>query len=202
MAVFRFTQSDDELQYLINEIYQIAEQYDPSASYAVGDYCSYEGKIYRCTAATTGTFDDSKWTDSVIVMNALKTLKGRVDTAESDISTLNTSLANIEQYTNVTLTAGTNVTIDSVKKVSIGKIAGYAIQFTTSAALSVRASLMTGLARPVNSAAGYAIAQGMNTSNAAIYNFGVYSTNAIGDLRNLEALPAGTYRVGAIYLTI
>lgn len=81
---------------------QLANEYDASTSYAVGDYCSHEGTLYRCTTATTGTWDASKWTDNVIVLNALKTLKGRMDTAESeidaaqsDISALNQSLTHI-----------------------------------------------------------------------------------------------------------
>lgn len=81
---------------------QLANEYDASTSYAVGDYCSHEGTLYRCTTATTGAWDASKWTSNVIVLNALKTLKGRMDTAESDISALNTTLT--QSYTSVTKT--------------------------------------------------------------------------------------------------
>lgn len=85
---YQFTQTGAELQDLIDRIYQIAEEYDPGTSYVIGDYCSSGGKVYRCTAATTGTFEPSKWTDSVIVMDAVKSLKGRMDTAEGDIDAL------------------------------------------------------------------------------------------------------------------
>lgn len=85
---YQFTQTGQEIQYLLDEAMQLAEEYDSSVSYAVGDYCSHEGTLYRCTTATTGTWDASKWTDNVIVLNALKTLKGRMDTAEGDIDAL------------------------------------------------------------------------------------------------------------------
>lgn len=88
---YQFTQTGAELQDLIDRIYQIAEEYDPGTSYVIGDYCSYGGKVYRCTAATTGTFNPSKWTDSVIVMDAVKSLKGRMDTAEGNITSLQTN---------------------------------------------------------------------------------------------------------------
>lgn len=83
---YQFTQTGAELQDLIDRIYQIAEEYDPSTSYVIGDYCSYGGKVYRCTAATTGTFAPSKWTDSVIVMNALKSVKDRVANVETGLA--------------------------------------------------------------------------------------------------------------------
>lgn len=88
---YQFTQTGQEIQYLLDEAMQLAEEYDSSVSYAVGDYCSHEGTLYRCTTATTGTWDASKWTDNVIVLNALKTLKGRMDTAEGNITSLQTN---------------------------------------------------------------------------------------------------------------
>ncbi len=113
---YQFTQTGQEIQYLLDEAMQLAEEYDSSVSYAVGDYCSHEGTLYRCTTATTGTWDASKWTDNVIVLNALRTLKGRMDTAEGeidaaqeDISALNTSLI---LFKNVQRTVTQNNTID------------------------------------------------------------------------------------------
>ena len=40
----------------------LAEEYDSTSSYAVGDYCIYESVLYKCTASTTGSFDNTKWT--------------------------------------------------------------------------------------------------------------------------------------------
>ena len=48
----------------------VAEEYDPTDNYSVGDYCSYEDKVYRAIASTTGTFDSSDWLE-VTVMNEI-----------------------------------------------------------------------------------------------------------------------------------
>lgn len=44
----------------------VASEYDDTASYAIGSYCIYSGVLYRCTTATTGTFDVSDWTAVLI----------------------------------------------------------------------------------------------------------------------------------------
>lgn len=44
----------------------LAEEYDSTSSYAVGDYCIYESVLYKCTASTTGSFDNTKWTSVVV----------------------------------------------------------------------------------------------------------------------------------------
>ena len=44
----------------------IAEEYDSTSSYAVGDYCIYESVLYKCIGTTTGTFDSTKWTSVVV----------------------------------------------------------------------------------------------------------------------------------------
>ena len=91
---YQFTQTGQELQNLIDRIYQLADEYDSATNYAVGDYCSHEGKLYKCTAATTGTFDASKWDDSIFVLDEVDGLDTRLTTAEGKITSLNTSLAN------------------------------------------------------------------------------------------------------------
>lgn len=44
----------------------LAEEYDSTSTYAVGDYCIYESVLYKCTASTTGSFDNTKWTSVVV----------------------------------------------------------------------------------------------------------------------------------------
>lgn len=44
----------------------LAEEYDSTSSYAVGDYVIYESVLYKCTASTTGSFDNTKWTTVVV----------------------------------------------------------------------------------------------------------------------------------------
>ncbi len=50
-----------------------AAQYNTAASYAVGDYCTKDGKLYRCTSA----WDASCWAETSIA----EELKGAVQTA-------------------------------------------------------------------------------------------------------------------------
>lgn len=105
---YQFTQTGQELQYLIDRIYQIADEYDSSVSYTVGDYCSHEGHIYKCTAATTGTFDASKWTSSIFVMDTVKGLDTRLTTAEGDIDTAQEDISSINS---ILTTRGGSVTM-------------------------------------------------------------------------------------------
>lgn len=88
---FQFTQTGQELQDLADTAEKIAAEYDETASWTTGDYCTHEGTIYRCTASTTGTFDASSWT-AVILCDELEGLQTRMSTAEGDISALNTVL--------------------------------------------------------------------------------------------------------------
>lgn len=44
----------------------VAAPYNSATNYAIGQYCLYEGNIYRCIAITTGTFDATKWTQIVV----------------------------------------------------------------------------------------------------------------------------------------
>ena len=125
---YQFTQTGQELQYLIDRIYQIADEYDSSASYAVGDYCSYQGHIYKCTAATTGTFDASAWTDSIFVMDTIKALDTRLTTAEGDISALNLSLAQLLRRVDVSYTPTDYVQPGAIVTYEItATLSGYAL---------------------------------------------------------------------------
>ena len=50
---------------------QLADDYNPSSTYNVGDYVRRENYIYKCnTASTTGTWDVTKW-DRVKVMDEI-----------------------------------------------------------------------------------------------------------------------------------
>lgn len=55
----------------------IAAPYDTSTSYVVGSFCTSDAvdemKLYRCTSATTGDFDETKWTATTVI-DAIKYL--------------------------------------------------------------------------------------------------------------------------------
>lgn len=44
----------------------VAAPYNSATTYAIGQYCLYEGDIYRCIAITTGAFDSTAWTQIVV----------------------------------------------------------------------------------------------------------------------------------------
>lgn len=70
------TASAQQAASFVNSI--IAPTYSTGVSYAIGDYCTYEGSMYRATAATSGEFDPSDW-EMVLVGGEFK----RVDIEET-----------------------------------------------------------------------------------------------------------------------
>lgn len=44
-----------------------APNYDNATSYQVGDLCIYGLRLYKCTAAATGSWDPSKWVLTTIM---------------------------------------------------------------------------------------------------------------------------------------
>lgn len=45
----------------------IADDFDPTESYAVGEYAVYEGVLYKCTTAHTGAWDASDFEDTQVM---------------------------------------------------------------------------------------------------------------------------------------
>lgn len=65
----------------------IAAEYSASSTYAVGDYCIYDGQLYRCTTAitTAEAWNSAHWT-AVTVADELTDLKGDIPTLVSDLT--------------------------------------------------------------------------------------------------------------------
>ena len=74
----RFFVGVDSGEYMeLSNINLIAPQYDSSATYNVGDYVIYQGRLYVCnTANTTGAWNASKW-NSISLKQALDDLATR-----------------------------------------------------------------------------------------------------------------------------
>ena len=62
----------------------IASTYSTSVAYVVGDYCTYEGALYRCTAETDGAFDPADW-EAVKVGTEFQNVNGQIDDLKSAI---------------------------------------------------------------------------------------------------------------------
>lgn len=60
----------------------IATLYNVTNAYNIGDYCTYEGEMYRCTSATSGAFDSSDW-EQVLVGSEFKRVDKDVDDLKS-----------------------------------------------------------------------------------------------------------------------
>lgn len=72
----------------------IAEEYDTSSAYAVGDLVWHENALYACTTATSaGAFNPSKWTqtDVATVLAALDTSVAAVDAKIGNLASLTTT---------------------------------------------------------------------------------------------------------------
>ena len=85
------------------------DDYDESATYAVDDMCVYGGTLYKCTTATSGTFNDSDWT---AVSTAAKTNYG------SKNAYLNSELATLSLFC-----VGNHDTLQYVYNPNTGKVA-------------------------------------------------------------------------------
>lgn len=65
----------------------ISDAYDPTATYAVGDYCIYNNALYRCKTAiaTPEAFTPAKWT-ATNVANEINKIKVIRTTLNSDVN--------------------------------------------------------------------------------------------------------------------
>lgn len=52
---------DDLKTKLQNDTDMIGKEYDPTQSYVVGQFAIHNGQMYKCTGATTGTWNSAKW---------------------------------------------------------------------------------------------------------------------------------------------
>lgn len=80
----------------------IAEAYDDTLIYNIGDYVIYDSKLYRCISSTSGTFDTNDW-DEISVMDEMTSefntisdsLSSRVP--QDNIGFVNTSLSTAQK---------------------------------------------------------------------------------------------------------
>lgn len=134
------------LQTLINELETnlMALEYSTSATYAVGDYCVHDNKMYRCTTAisTAEAWNSTHWA-SVIIGDELKTkksgtvtsvtIKGTSPIVSSSESAITTSGTRTISHANSGVTAGdyTKVTVNATGHVTAGDnpttLSGYGI---------------------------------------------------------------------------
>lgn len=140
-----------------------AEAYDPTATYSIGEYVTYENLTYKCIVAITvpESFDGSHWT--------------RV-TLDSELTATNTTVANV----NTTATAAKSVT-DHIKHVI----------FNSSLAGGTATQIAISTVLPFEFMSTYTPIQGVSQNDGTLHNF--YIQKSDNTLRYAETVPAGTY---------
>lgn len=85
----------------------IASTYSTSVMYAVGDYCTHEGAMLRCTAETDGEFDPADW-ETVKVGTEFQNVDGQIDDLKSAIDDLSDICINKTEADTVYVSGGLN----------------------------------------------------------------------------------------------
>lgn len=70
----------------------LAPNYDANSTYAVGDWCIYNGTLYQCNTAipTAEAFDPTHWTAKKVV-DAFADIKDYIDSVKGDVDDLQTN---------------------------------------------------------------------------------------------------------------
>ena len=107
----------------------VAAPYDTTVTYAIGQYCLYEGNIYRCIAITTGVFDSTKWTQIVVtgefrrVVELTSAQYSVLSSAEKNNGTLYILTDEETTAADISYTSGVSVAdkLDELKIIQTGK---------------------------------------------------------------------------------
>ena len=65
----------------------VADAYNTASTYAEGDYCDYQGTLYKANTTTTGAWDSTAW-DAVTVAEAIINIEESVADIEADTTDL------------------------------------------------------------------------------------------------------------------
>jgi len=91
----------------INEVANdknLSDTYDPTATYAVGDYCIYNTTLYKCVTAveTAENFDSNKW-ERCLITNEMAAggssaieLAGRLAAGQTSITLTNSAISSLD----------------------------------------------------------------------------------------------------------
>lgn len=106
------TEAAQEAASFVNSI--IAPSYSTSLMYAVGDYCTYNGAMYRCTTATDGAFNPNHW-QAVKVGSEFQNVDGQIDDLKSAVEDMEAQIVQGEETYESTITPvlTANTAIDS-----------------------------------------------------------------------------------------
>ena len=77
---------------------RFTEQYDSTKTYIPGDYCIYDGYIYKANTTTGGTFNSSAW-DAALPVNDVQGLRILLGGLSTDLDALEQNAVTNVQYT-------------------------------------------------------------------------------------------------------
>lgn len=132
---------------------------DSSVSYPVGSHVTYNGKLYKCTTATTGgTWDASKWTadtmtdpDAVLDITAQNQLRvvakdGTVLWAQGyDLASTSSATLACDATNNFTFADGATTQAFALPTAPTGKVGDFGLDIDNSANASAATMTLTGL---------------------------------------------------------
>ena len=213
--------TDKSLVGAINEVAQggggggssnanLAPDYDSTSTYAVGDWCIYNGTLYQCNTAipTAEAFDPTHWTAKKVVdafADIEDELDGKVDQADftADLLPIESGSATntkdyidskvVGTYSQTNLSPQSGVTINDGGYCVIGNIVIVNIRFTLSSNKLSGSSLIHGFPSPI------ATANNISCSNSGNINMPM---NTSGQIIIGEDLGSGTYIASCVYLKI
>lgn len=90
-----------------------AAEYSAAQTYALGDYCTHDGKLYRCTTAITEAeaWNQDHWTETSVTAELIAiytALQNKADTTKKTTVTLSTDWTGTESpYTQTVTISGT-----------------------------------------------------------------------------------------------
>ena len=188
----------------------LAPDYDSTSTYAVGDWCIYNGTLYQCNTAipTAEAFDPTHWTAKKVVdafADIEDELDDKVDTTDflatnlpiSSGSATNTKdyIDNkvVGTYSQTNLAPQSGVTINDGGYCVIGNMVIVNIRFTLSSTKLSGSSLIHGFPSPI------ATANNISCSNSGKINMPL---NTSGQIIIGEDLGSGTYIASCVYLKV
>ena len=188
----------------------LAPDYDATSTYAVGDWCIYNGTLYQCNTAipTAEAFDPTHWTAKKVVdafADIEDELDDKVDTTDflatnlpiSSGSATNTKdyIDNkvVGTYSQTNLAPQSGVTINDGGYCVIGNMVIVNIRFTLSSTKLSGSSLIHGFPSPI------ATANNISCSNSGKINMPL---NTSGQIIIGEDLGSGTYIASCVYLKV
>jgi len=132
---------------------------ESTVQYAVGEHCTYDGKLYKCTTATTGgTWDASKWTadtmtdpDAVLDITAQNQLRvvakdGTVLWAQGyDLASTSSATLACDATNNFTFADGATTQAFTLPTAPTGKVGDFGLDIDNSANTGAATMTLTGL---------------------------------------------------------